>query len=77
MKESSHVQLEVIYQRVNKYMILKTNVNGVKVETNNFELLFQEIENIIKGKDCNVCHGKGSYLVANGEDDQDWEYCQH
>jgi len=58
-------------------MTIETRVNGHKLVSNNVEMLFEDIENLLKGKDCNQCKGRGAYLVANGEDDQDWEHCQH
>lgn len=58
-------------------MTYQTTVCGVKTSSNDLELIMKEVANILKGQDCKTCHGKGSYLVANGEDDQDWEYCQH
>lgn len=58
-------------------MTYQTTFQGQKIVANDFRNFFNLIANLIKGQDCRICHGKGAYLVANGEDDQDWEYCQH
>lgn len=57
-------------------MTYQATVNGEKIVSNDFNQVMEMVENILKGKDCTRCHGKGSYMVANG-DDQDYEYCQH
>jgi len=34
-------------------MTIATRVNGHKLLSNNVEMLFEDIENLLKGKDCN------------------------
>jgi len=57
-------------------MTFQTTVNGQKLSANTIDGIMREVASLLRGVDCRVCFGKGSYLVQN-YDDQDWEHCQH